>query len=400
MLIREKYLERLRQLQDQKVIKVITGVRRCGKSTILELFRDDLRQRGVKRAQIQAYNFEEEQNTHFENWQAVHRHIESKLIPTEMNYIFLDEVQVLPDFERMVSSLFTKENVDIYITGSNAFLLSGELATFLTGRYISTHVLPYSFAEYCQSFPDEPNVDRLFDHYLVESSFPEAVSLSQVNPELAREYVLDVYNTIVERDIMTRYNIRDKLVFNRVVKFLCDSVGSPVSAYNVSNALKSEHIQVSDKTILQYFEYLTKSFLIYPASRYDIRGRRALSVNDKFYLVDLGLWNSLLGRTPHSDLGHRLENIVYLELLRRSGRIYVGKHDVEEIDFVVDRVNGEREYFQVAYTVSEPETLARELRPLQRIHDNFPKTIITRDTVTENFEGIKKVNVVDWLLEH
>lgn len=400
MIIRENYLEWLRGLQDKKLIKVVTGVRRCGKSTLLQLFRNDLKERGVKTSQIQAYNFEELQDPSLSTWQDFHRHIESKLNPTEMNYIFLDEVQLLDSFERMVASLATKENVDLYITGSNAFLLSSELATLLTGRYISIHLLPYSFAEYRQNFPTDIHVRDLFENYLTESSFPEAVGLAAESPNYANDYLNDIYTTIVERDIMTRYNLRNRIAFDRVFRFLCNNIGSPISARNISDALALERIQLSPKTILQYLEYLANCYLIYPVNRYDIRGKKILTTSDKFYLVDLGLRDVLLGERPESDLGHRLENVVYLELLRRKiGRIYIGRQDNLEVDFIVEKPHGEREYYQVAYTVADATTLERELAPLQKIRDNFPKTIITHDTIAENFEGIKKVNVVDWLLE-
>lgn len=401
MVIREKYLDWLRGLQDKKLIKVITGVRRCGKSTLLQLFRDDLQARGVKKSQIQAYNLEEAKDSAFSTWREFHAHIEAKLVPTEMNYIFLDEIQLLDSFERMVASLAAKENVDLYITGSNAFLLSSELATLLTGRYISIHLLPYSFSEYRQSFPEDAYVRDLFEKYLTESSFPEAVELAKENPNYANDYLTDIYNTIVERDIMTRHNMRSRVAFDRVVKFLCSSIGSPVSARSISDALAAERNQLSYKTVLQYLEYLAGCYLIYPASRYDIRGKKILSTQDKFYLVDLGLRDILLGGQPNSDLGHRLENIVYLELLRRKeGRIYIGRQDTLEVDFVVEKPRGEREYYQVAYTVSSDSTLQRELAPLQKIRDNFPKKIITHDTISENFEGIEKINIVDWLLEN
>ena len=400
MIIREKYLDWLRGLQDKKLIKVITGVRRCGKSTLLQSFRDDLRSRGVKKAQIQAYNFEELQDDSLTTWQDFHRYIEDRLVATEMNYIFLDEVQLLDGFERMIASLATKENVDLYITGSNAFLLSSELATLLTGRYISIHLLPYSFAEYRQAFPEDIHTRDLFERYLTESSFPEAVGLAKENQYYASDYISDIYNTIIERDIMTRYNLRNRTAFNQVMRFICSSIGSPVSARSISSALVAERIQISPKTILQYLNYLSNSYLIYPVNRYDIRGKKLFSTSDKFYLVDLGLRDIILGSQPDSDLGHRLENIVYLELLRRKeGRVYIGRQDNLEVDFVVEKPRGEHAYYQVSYTVADNITLQRELAPLQKIRDNFPKTIITHDTIPENFEGIEKVNIVDWLLK-
>jgi len=401
MIIRQEYLNQLRLLKDQKVIKVITGIRRSGKSTLLELFREDLKKQNIAKEQIQFFNFEEEKNVDLRDWRKLHQTIEEKLVQNKMNYIFLDKIQKVDHFEELVNSLFVKKNVDLYITGSNAFLLSSELATLLTGRYISIHLLPFSFKEYTEMYPDETNYDRLFEKYLNSSSFPEVVRLSKVNEELANNYLKDLYNTIVNKDIAKRYNIRNEIDFERTIKFVFDSIGSPLSARNIANTLKNESINVFHGTIINYLQYLTKSYIIYPVNRYDIKKKKILSTNKKYYVTDLGLRNLLLSDSPKSDIGHRLENVVYLELLRlNKGKIFVGKNEDSEVDFILQMSNGKRVYYQVAYQVNDrPETLKRELAPFFKIKDNYPKILLTMDLVPEEFEGIKKINVVNWLLD-
>ena len=399
MIKRDYYLNQLRLLKDQKVIKVITGIRRCGKSTLLQLFREDLNKQGIKKAQIQSYNFEEEQNVDLRNWQKLHAKIEEKLIPDQMNYIFLDEIQQVEHFEEVVNSLFTKENVDLYITGSNAFLLSGELATYLTGRYITVHMLPFSFAEYRESFPEEDNEYRLFTQYLNSSSFPETVALSKIDLKLSQNYLKDLYDTIVNKDIATRYDIRNRAEFERIFKFILSSIGSPTSARNIANVLQN-NAQITHQTVIRYLEYMAESYLIYPVSRYDIKGKKLLTTNDKYYIVDLGLRQLLLPTDMESDMGHRLENVVFLELLKRNeGEITIGKAGDTEVDFVVQKPSGEKTYYQVAYHVADENTLHRELAPFTKINDNYPKILLTLDLVSEEYSGIKKLNLVDWLLE-
>ena len=399
-IIRQQYLDQLTLSKDQNVIKVVTGVRRSGKSTLLGLFQDTLREQGIADSQIQSFNFEEEKNVELRDWRKLHHHIEQKLVPDKMNYIFLDEVQKVAQFEEVADSLFVKPNVDLYITSSNAFLLSGELSTLLTGRYISIHVLPFSFSEFVQVFPEEHNNDRLFEKYLTSSSFPEAINLAKIDDKLANNYLRNIYDTIVNKDIAERYQVRGRIDFDRVVKFIFDSIGSPLSARNISNFFKLNNDNIFHGTIKNYLDYLTKSYLVYPVSRYDIKGRRLLTTNDKYYVVDLGLRNILLGSTPGSDVGHRLENVVFLELLRRNeGEIFIGKNEDCEVDFMVQMAGGERVYYQVSYQVNgRPKTLARELAPFYKIRDNYPKFLLTMDLVPEQFDGIKKVNVVDWLL--
>jgi predicted AAA+ superfamily ATPase len=400
MVIRENYLKQLRSLRDQKLIKVITGLRRSGKSTLFQQFRDELLKSGVKQRQIQSYNFEEIKNQKLLNYQTLHDAIEAKLVPETNNYIFLDEIQMVDGFEKTVDSLFVKENIDIYITGSNAYLLSGELATLLTGRFISLHVLPFSFAEYRAAFPDEIDETKLFSQFLAGSALPEAVNLSKTSPDFANHYIADLFATILEKDIYPRYDIRNKANFTRVVKFMMNNIGKPVSSTNIAEALNSEQeTKINHNTIDRWLGHLVDCFMLYPASRYDIKGKKLLTTNDKYYTVDLGLRTMILSESQGADIGRKLENIVYLELLRRGGQVWVGKNKDKEVDFVVQKSSGDREYYQVAYHLSEhPATLMRELAPLKTLRDNYPKYIISADFGNSEINGIKQVNVIDWLL--
>lgn len=397
---RENYLKWLRASEGLKLIKVITGLRRVGKSTLLAQFRDDLCKRGVKKAQIQAFNFEERQADDFGDWHKLYDHIEHRLLPDRVNYIFLDEIQNVPEFERAVDALFVRENVDLYITGSNAYMLSGDLATRLSGRYLSLHVLPYSFGEYSQCFPERSDRDRLFQQYLDSSALPEVVSLTQKDPALADQYLRDLYQTVIKKDIALRYDIRNESMLDRTLRYVSSVIGSPVSPNGISNALKTDHANLHRDTVDRYLQYLRECYLLYSVGRYDLKGKRILMTNDKYYAVDLGLRRLLLGSAAVSDQGHRLENVVYLELLRRNhGVVYAGRDGDREVDFLVQKNDGRRTYYQVAYQVDgQPETLARELAPLQKIDDNYPKILLTNDLSTENINGIQKVNVVDWLL--
>lgn len=401
---RDQYLTKLRQLKDTNLIKVITGIRRSGKSTLLEIFKNELLDSGVSEHRIVFINFEERKNIDLIDWKKLHDEIEGRLVNNEMNYIFLDEVQKVQNFEEMVDSLFVKKNVDLYITGSNAFLLSGELATLLSGRYISTNILPLSFSEYIQAFP-EKNQDELFRQYLNGTSFPEAIDLLKTAPNLVNDYLKDLYETVVKKDIFSRYNIREQNNFESVLKFMVDNIGNMVSAKSIADALnignKNHEEDINHNTVQRYLQYLCESYILYKADRYDIKGKKLLKTQDKYYTVDLGFRNFLLGNKADTDLGHRLENIVYLELRRRNrGDIFVGKKDENEIDFVVQNVSGEREYYQVAYTVHNSETLKREIEPLQKIKDNYQKFIISTDYDNSIYEGIRKINVIDWLLKN
>jgi predicted AAA+ superfamily ATPase len=404
MLIRrEEYLATLRQLRDKNLIKVITGLRRVGKSTLLQLFQEELSESGVPKEQIISYNFEDPSHRNRLDWGALYDEISERLGENSMNYVFLDEVQTIPSFERLVDGLFIKKNVDLYVTGSNAFLLSGELATLLSGRYISVNMLPLSLVEYKELYPNVGNRD-LFDSYIQASSMPEAASLAIDAPNLVNNYLLDIFNTVVNKDIKNRYEIRDMENFNRVTRFALDNVGNFVSSNSIATALNADQpssgTAISHKTIEKYLTYLTESFFLYRVDRYDIKGRKLLKTQDKYYSTDLGFRRALVSGRSDADLGHRLENIIYLELRRRNiGDIWVGKHDDQEVDFVVQNPAGEREYYQVAWTASSTSTLSRELKPLESISDNFPKYLITTDPGDVTVEGIRKVNVIDWLLK-
>jgi predicted AAA+ superfamily ATPase len=382
---------------------VVSGARRVGKSTLLQLFREELLDGGVAENQIQFINFEDAKNADFTDWRTLHDQIESKLIDDQMNYIFLDEVQLVNGFERLVDSLFIKKNTDIYITGSNAFLLSSELATLLTGRYFTVHVLPLSFAEYTELFPETAK-NELFGQYLNSSSLPEAAHLKADAPELVNKYLLDVYETILKKDIMVRHEIRDELNFQRVFRFILGSVGSFISARsitdNLNSVLRKGETTISHHTVDTYIQYMAETFLLYKADRYDIKGKSILKTQDKYYAVDLGLRSALVSGKVDADLGHKLENLVYLELKRRNiGDIWVGKHGGGEVDFVVQNPAGERFYYQVAWTAHDTATLEREITSLSKIRDNFPKFLLTTDPDNSTIDGIRKVNVVKWLMD-
>jgi len=395
MIEREIYLKRLKQLKDRNLIKVITGIRRCGKSTLLEEFKNELLIDGVAPEKIIFLNFEERENLHLTNWTTLYDEIIEKVTPNDKFYIFLDEVQLINDFEKLVNSLFTKKNIDLYITGSNAYLLSSELATLLTGRYIAINLLPYSFKEYTSAFKEEKNTDRLFRKYINESSFPEAVTLSKSDENLVNDYLQSIYDTVIIKDIAQRHKLRNVNNLHRIVSFLFDSIGSYVSPTNIAAQLNhNSPKKISHNTIIKYLDFLTQSYILYKAPRYDIKGKELLSTNEKYYVVDLGLKNITATNKYEADLGRKLENIVYLELLRRGGKVYVGKHNDREVNFVVQKANNEREYYQVAFTVND-----REISAFDRIKDNYPKFLLTLDYDITSINGIHKLNVIDWLLE-
>jgi len=400
MVYREIYINKLWQLKDQNLIKVITGIRRCGKSTLLEAFKKQLISNDVPAANILFLNFEKRENLHLTEWIALYDEIISKIKDDEIYYVFLDEVQLVNNFEKLVNSLFVKKNIDLYITGSNAYLLSSELATLLTGRYIAINLLPYSFKEYSLAYMEIKNTDRLFRKYINESSFPEAVTLSQNNNELVNDYLQSIYDTVIIKDIAQRHKLRNIHNLHRIIGFLFNSVGSYVSPTNIAKQLNNNtQKQISHNTIIKYLDYLTQSYILYAAPRYDIKGKELLTTNKKYYLVDLGLKNITATQNYDADLGHKLENVVYFELLRRGGKVFVGKHKENEVDFVVQKSNNIQEYYQVAYTVSDEKTFNREFSSFRKIKDNYPKYLLTMDYDNTSIEGVQKINVIDWLLQ-
>jgi hypothetical protein len=399
MIIRETYLQKLRELRDQKLIKVVTGIRRSGKSTLLEAFKNELIESGVAKRNIVFLNFEERENMYLTNWTVLYDEIIKNIKSDKKYYVFLDEVQLVDDFEKLINSLFTKKNIDLYVTGSNAYLLSSELATLLTGRYIAINVQPYSFLEYTLAYSKEKNTDRLFRQYINTSCFPEAVTLAKRNETLVNDYLQSIYETVVIKDIAQRYKLRNLHNLQRVISLVFDSIGSYVSPTNIAATLnRNSKKTISHNTIIKYLEFLTNSYIIYAAPRYDIKGKELLSTNPKYYLVDLGLKNITTTNKYDADLGRKLENVVYFELLRRGGKIYAGKNNDKEIDFVVQKPNNEREYYQIAFTVNDEKTFEREISSFRNIRDNYPKFLLTLDFDKASIEGIQKVNVIDWLL--
>ena len=400
MVIRQQYLDQLIQLQDQPLIKVITGIRRSGKSTLLDQFRQHLLQQGVSPDRVISLNFEAQENEFLLDRHRLHDYLTAQLLPDQKNYIFLDEIQNVPQFEKLVDSLFIKTNVDLYITGSNAFLLSSELATLLSGRYLEINLLPFSFAEYLQAQPSSATTDLhlSLDRFLHTSAFPQAVTLSRLAPDQALNYTRTIYQTVVTKDIGQRQRIKHPRTFDHLTKFLLDNLGNPTSPHNLARTLSTTDSQLDSRLIERYLSALASSYVFYPVSRFDIRGKQHLNTQEKYYTVDLGFRQALIGKTTAQDLGHLLENLVYLELRRRGGCIYLGKLDQKEVDFVVQQADGSLSYYQVAYTAKDPDTLKRELTPLQKIPDNYPKYLLTTDPLSFDQDGIQHFNVCHWLL--
>lgn len=396
MINREEYLDELIRWKDKDLIKVVTGIRRCGKSTLFDLFIDYLKMSGVKSNQIIYINLEDA-DYDFKDYKELYHFINEKIISEDNFYVFLDEVQNVPGFQRAVDSLYIKKNVDVYITGSNAYLLSGELATLLSGRYIEIKMLPLSFKEYVSAF-DNNNYQQLFLDYMRNGGMPGNINILKSNVNDLDKYLDGIFSTIVYKDIMARNNITDKLLLESVIKYIFDSIGSPISIKKISDTLTSKGISTCNHTVENYITALLESFLIYKAERFDVKGKNLLARDYKYYVVDSGLRSYLLGKKADSDMGHILENIVYLELLRRGYKVYVGKVDDLEVDFVAENRDGLR-YYQVALTVRDEKVLERELRSLQKTGDHYPKTLLTLDMDLEtDYDGIRKVNVVDWLL--
>lgn len=396
MLNRPLYLNRLISLKDKQLIKIITGIRRCGKSALFELFQDYLLQNGVSKQQIQSINFEENDNEDLQNYKLLYQHIKKNLVPDKMNYIFLDEIQNVPEFQKTVDSLYIQKNVDLYVTGSNAYLLSGELATLLSGRYIEINMLPLSFKEYSQVFPNVSKSD-LFPNYIQNSSFPYAIQL-QDDPSNLYQYLDGIYNTILIKDIANRKKMTDTSQLHRIVRFMADNIGNITSIKKISDTMKSDRQDIAPHTVDAYLTALKESFILYAASRYDVKGKEYLKTGEKYYLADVGLRYMLLGNKAQ-DFGHILENIVYLELLRRGYKVYVGKVGTQEVDFIALK-GTDTEYYQVSLSVLDKNTLQRELSPLEKILDHNPKFLLTLDALpVSSHNGIKQINALDWLLD-
>ena len=400
---REDYLSILRDFKDKQIIKVITGIRRCGKSTLLELFQDYLKENGVEEKQIISINFENADYEELQDRKKLYEYLKSKLVKGKKTYIFLDEIQNVGEFEKTVDSLFINKDVDLYITGSNAWLLSSELATLLTGRYIEIKMLPLSFKEYLSAFEDKTDISRKFRDYLQYSSFPQAIELFKTNPKNINLFLDGIYNTILFKDVMQRKGITDKNTLERVTKYLYDNIGNRTSMKNISDNIEGLEKNNSYNTVSAYVQALIDSYIIYKANRYDIKGKEFLKTQEKYYAVDIGLRYYMLGQGSNKDMGHILENVVYSELLRRGYEVYIGKYEDLEVDFVAKNPE-DTIYYQVALTTRDNidgtnSILERELAPLKKINDNYPKYILTLDNdLDTDFDGIKKINVLDWLL--
>ena len=394
---REQYLAKLRALRDKAIIKVITGVRRCGKSTLMQLFQKELLQSGVSEKQIISINFEDYDFVELRNAKALYQYVVARLVEGAPNYVFLDEIQHVDNYADVVDALFVKENVDLYITGSNAYLLSSEIATLLSGRYVELQLLPLSFKEYVNATGNTNDLERKYADYITFSSFPYAMAFDR-EVQMTNDYLRGIYSTIVLKDVMHRHSIGDAMMLENVMAFMADNIGNTLSVKKIADTLTSSGRKVDVKTIEKYLSALCQSFILYPAKRYNIKGRQLLKTMEKYYLVDVALRTTLLG-SANADFGRILENVVYLELLRRYPNVYIGKTDAFEIDFVAVNMQ-EVAYYQVAATVRDEATLERELHPLKMVKDNYPKTILSLDVAPVAYHnGIKIQNVLDWLLE-
>ena len=396
LLQRKEYLDKLIAFRDKQIIKIVTGIHRCGKSTLLRLYQDWLKAQGVSENQIISINFEDMDYEELTDYKKLYAYLKERLVRDNMTYIFLDEIQHVDDFPKVVDSLYIKEKVDIYMTGSNAYMLSSEIATLISGRYVQIEMLPLSFREYMESTGSMDDRGVKYTEYLENSSFPFTLELKG-HPDEIRDYLEGLYNTIVVKDIVNRKRITDTMMLKSVLRFVFDNIGNPLSSKKIADTMTSDGRKIDVKTVEKYLEALSESYIIYQAKRYNIKGKQYLKTLEKYYVVDIGLRFMLLG-SRQVDAGHILENVIYLELLRRGYDVYVGKIDTFEVDFVAQNRKGTA-YFQVALTARDEKTLERELRPLQAIRDHYPKVLLTMDEDPEaQYEGIRRLNARDWLL--
>lgn len=400
-ILRKILLDKLLVLKDKNFIKVVTGVRRAGKSTLLLQFQELLKEKDSS-VSIISINMDlpEFRFLAEKNWKEIYDYIKTLLHEGVNNYVFIDEVQNVPEFEKLLEGLYVTQNIDLYVTGSNAYLLSSELATILTGRAYEINVLPFSFTEYLEFTGETSTPDRAFANYMRIGGFPESVGFIESGESYAYEYLKTVFQNIYKNDIQKRHTIYYETSYNEVVNFLIDSIGSSVSARNIAKVLTANGKKIDNKTASKYIDTLVESYLFYKVNRYDIKGKQHLATQEKYYLVDLGLRYALLGKEITSDTGHLLENVIFLELFRRNYQIWIGKTDNLEVDFVVRSKDGYTQYIQVAYTVKEQKTLERELAPFNKIPDFNERLLITMDYETGNHNGVKQINAIDWLLSY
>jgi predicted AAA+ superfamily ATPase len=401
---RKEYIDKLLSYKGKDIIKVVSGLRRSGKSTLLEIYQELLLQQGIGKQQLQFYNFELPENYLNKTWSDIYFEIKSQIQPNLINFIFLDEVQNILFFEKLVDGLYATEFTDIYITGSNAFLQSSELATLLSGRYVEISILPFSFREYliARNIDTENkylNYEALFFDYVNETSLPKGVDLRESGFDKIYEYLEAIYTTIIEKDITQRHQINDKRAFANIVKFIASNIGNALSPGNISKTLKKDGQSIHHATVEKYLDYLVTSFVFYKSNRFDLKGKKQLATQEKYYLVDVGLLNILVGKERNTDRGHILENIVYLELVRRGNKVWTGTARNTEVDFVCKNPTGDIEYYQVAWQLTSESTIEREFGALEKIRDNYPKFLLTTDSITQNRSGIKHMNVFNWLLE-
>ena len=404
MVQRKEYLEKLIEWKDDDVIKVVTGIRRCGKSTLLMQYQDYLKSIGIEENQIIAVNFEELEYEELCDYKKLYAYIKDRLVADKITYIFLDEIQKVPSFEKVVDSLYVKPNIDIYITGSNAYMLSGDLATLLTGRYVEISMLPLSFSEYMQL--SDKDKESAFADYIKYGGLPFVATMDRTDDKVDT-YLEGIYNTVIVKDIEDRQKrqesnsdkrkINDIPLLKTIAKYLSSVIGRPVSLRGITNYLVSSGRKISANTVSNYVDALIESFIFYPAERFDIVGKQLLKANKKYYMVDLGIRNHILPR-KYYDLGFSVENIVFFELLRRGCKVTIGKYQENEVDFVAEK-RGEFTYIQVTADMVSESTFDREMKPLYAIQDNYEKIVLTLDKLTVgNYDGIKVVNVIDWLL--
>ena len=397
MIERTDYMSILKRWKDKKVIKVVTGIRRCGKSSLLKMFQEHLLKNGVDKSQIQDINFENLDNEPLLDYHTLYAHVKSHIKADAMNYLFFDEIQMVDHFQKVIDSLFLLNNVDIYVTGSNAYLLSREFATLLTGRYIEIKLIPFSLIEFMRTLPTSTSQEEGYRKYIEYGAFPYITKIKD-NADMVREYLNGLYNTIILKDIVDRRKISDTMILQSIVRFLADNIGNLSVIKRISDTMTSMGCNISSHTVERYIQALSDSYIFYAVPRYDTKGKQLLKTGQKIYLADIGL-RRVICSSKGGDMGHILENIIFLELSRRGGEIYVGKAGDAEIDFIVIK-KGQKTFYQVSLSVREETTLQCALKPLESIADSYPKYLITLDNEPVCYHnGIKQIYALDWLTD-
>ena len=397
---RKNYLDFLNRHKGKKIIKVVSGIRRCGKSTLFQLFRENLLKEGVSKENIISINFEDLDYESLQDYHALYKYVCEHMQPSGMNYIFLDEIQHVPEFEKAVDSLFIKDNADVYITGSNAYFMSGELATVLSGRYVELKMLPLSFKEFYEvcNLSQNHSLSEIYEKYVTDSSFPYTIQISGKQTDI-QEYLNGIYNYVILNDVVGRLNVSDVKTLLSLIKYVFANIGCPLSVNKITKSINSTGRKIDNKTVERYLTGLLDSLLIYRVDRFDIKGKRFLKQNSKYYVADAALRYLIVGRKGQ-DTGHILENVIYLELIRRGYEVYVGALRNGEIDFIAKKTDGLC-YFQVSESTIDESTLDRELQPLKKLDDNYPKYLLTLDEINAeaDYDGIRKMNALKWLLD-